>query len=608
MNWLFIAVIAQTIFGTSNIFDKLFLNRSVPDPFVFTFWLGMLELFGLALVPFGFVAIPLHVILVALLSGAVFIVSLFFLYSALSRGGAFDTLLVNGIFYALATLAFSAGFLHNTFAFSDWVGFLLLLSGSVVFFFAEPKTFRLAPNLFIFVSACLMALSTVLGKIVFLQSPFITGFVWIKTGGFLFTLLFLLAPSLRRRIMEMTLDLKISNRMLYLANRAYAGLGTVLVDYAISLGPPALVTSVEGYKFVVIFVAGWFLLGERFYGKALVGKIIATILVVAGLAWLALGDYAGSLPVNEHRPIQWGVTFSEKFSKDLSLDWQKNFLAIADELHPQKIRLIAYWDLIENNRGAFDFADLDWQIAEAAKRNISVVLVVGMKVPRWPECHNPQWANALATEDRESALRDYMKIVVEHYRMNPAIIMWQVENEPYLMFGNCTARGNNFLEKEIVLVKLLDATRPVLVTDGGEFGLWNRAARAGDVFGTTMYRRVYPKFIGSIFGVIEYPLSPSYFRLKEKFVRWVIGDAQKKFIVVELQAEPWEPVSLSQVSYEEQIKNFNRDYFVKTIAYAKETGFNEYYLWGSEWWYWLKEKHNDSSMWGEAKNILEFKN
>lgn len=201
-----------------------------------------------------------------------------------------------------------------------------------------------------------------------------------------------------------------------------------------------------------------------------------------------------------------------------------------------------------------------------------------------------------------------MKVVVEHYRANQSIIMWQIENEPYLMFGNCATRGKNFLEKEIALVKSLDTTRPVLVTDGGEFGLWYRAARAGDIFGTTMYRRVYPRFIGPLFGVIEYPLSPSYFRLKEKFVRWVIGDPQKKFIVVELQGEPWEPVALSQVPYEEQLKNFNREYFAKTIAYAKEAGFDEYYLWGSEWWYWLWEKHNDASVWNEAKNVLEFRN
>jgi len=28
------------------------------------------------------------------------------------------------------------------------------------------------------------------------------------------------------------------------------------------------------------------------------------------------------------------------------------------------------------------------------------------------------------------------------------------------------------------------------------------------------------------------------------------------------------------------------------------------YLWGSEWWYWLKEKQNDPKIWEEAKNLI----
>ena len=95
-----------------------------------------------------------------------------------------------------------------------------------------------------------------------------------------------------------------------------------------------------------------------------------------------------------------------------------------------------------------------------------------------------------------------------------------------------------------------------------------------------------------------------YFRIKEKIIRFLINDYNKRFIVIELQAEPWSPKGLWEISYEEQMRLFRLDYFIGTIKYAKETGFDEYYLWGAEWWYYLKEKYNDSRYWDYGKILF----
>src|SRR3989338_9100864 len=230
-----------------------------------------------------------------------------------------------------------------------------------------------------------------------------------------------------------------------------------------------------------------------------------------------------------------------------------------------------------------------------------------MKVPRWPECFIPSWVDPLAPEEREDALREYMRMVVERYKKNPEIKIWQVENEPYLAFGECPDRPDGFLEKEIALVKSIDPSRPVLVTDGGEFGDWYRAVMAGDVFGTTMYRKVYPRFLGPIFGVIDYPIAPSFFPFKEKLVRFLTGERDKLFLAVELQGEAWGEAELHLLPLEEQFAIFPPEYFQETIEYARETGFDEYYLWGAEWWYWLKEKQNKPEMWDIAKETIQSK-
>ena len=55
---------------------------------------------------------------------------------------------------------------------------------------------------------------------------------------------------------------------------------------------------------------------------------------------------------------------------------------------------------------------------------------------------------------------------------------------------------------------------------------------------------------------------------------------------------------------EEQLKSFELDFFKDTIEYAKLTGFDEYYLWGAEWWYYMKVNERPE-FWEEAKKLWE---
>jgi len=48
----------------------------------------------------------------------------------------------------------------------------------------------------------------------------------------------------------------------------------------------------------------------------------------------------------------------------------------------------------------------------------------------------------------------------------------------------------------------------------------------------------------------------------------------------------------------------NLDRFRKNIEFARQTGLSEFYLWGSEWWYWMKEKQNNPDIWYEAKKLF----
>lgn len=293
------------------------------------------------------------------------------------------------------------------------------------------------------------------------------------------------------------------------------------------------------------------------------------------------------------RKINWGTTFEKDFAKKLGLDWQATYLAILDDLEMKKIRLAARWSDIEPVENNFNYTDLDWQVNEAANREVKVILAVGYRLPRWPECHDPSWI-----QDLRPAVLAYIEKTVNHYKDNPAIFAWQVENEPFLPFGECPPFSVNLLDEEIALVKKLD-NRPVIITDSGELSIWVRAAKRADIFGTTMYRWVWNQYLGSY----EYPIPPVFFRVKERLTRLFVGQ-EKPFIVIELQAEPWTHKQIYEISIEEQLKLMSFSEVKKTISYAKKTGFSDYYLWGVEWWYYLKQ-NDHPEYWDYFKGLVE---
>ena len=299
------------------------------------------------------------------------------------------------------------------------------------------------------------------------------------------------------------------------------------------------------------------------------------------------------------KEISWGVNFSQKHAQNLGLDWKETYSALLDDLKVKNIKLITHWDLIELNEGKYYFEDLDWQIKKAEEKDARLLLVIGMKTGRWPECHIPGWAKNLNKEEQQKEILEMIEEVVLRYRDRASVGAWQVENEPFFPFGECPWVDKNFLKKEIDLVKSLDSqSRPIVISDSGEGSLWVNAAKLGDIVGTTLYKKVWFRQLGNY---IYYPFPPIFYWRKAQLIEKIFD---KKVIVVELQAEPWGPKLLYESPLEEQEKTMNLERFKANIEFAKKTGLDEFYLWGGEWWCWLKEKQNNPEIWNEAKKLF----
>jgi hypothetical protein len=325
-------------------------------------------------------------------------------------------------------------------------------------------------------------------------------------------------------------------------------------------------------------------------------KVIGWILLTLVIIILLLLAYFNFPIKKSNEKVELGVTFSSRYAQDIKVDWQANFIAILDDLGVRKIRIPVYWDLVEKEKGQYDFSQLDWQLQEAGKRQAEVILVVGQKVPRWPECAIPSWAQN-DDQIRKSRLLKFINTVVERYKNEPVVKFWQVENEPFLKFGICPPLDVQLLDMEIGLVHLLDPSRKIIVTDSGELSLWISAAKRADVFGTTMYRTIWKEG----FGYFTYPVGPRFFHFK-KWLAKVFTD-QENFIVIELQTEHWVAGWTTSRPLEEQFNSMDAVRLKENVEFSQKVGFPEVYLWGVEWWYWLKVEKNIPDLWNQAKEL-----
>ena len=298
--------------------------------------------------------------------------------------------------------------------------------------------------------------------------------------------------------------------------------------------------------------------------------------------------------------IQYGMSFNTMYARELNLDWKETYDAILDELGVRHIRLAAHWPMVEPINDVYNFDELDYQLQRAEEVGAEVVFAVGRRLPRWPECHVPEWAKDLTREERQQQTLDYVTIVINRYKNSSVIKYWQIENEPYLeVFAkeHCGEFDEEFFEREVAHFRSLDDTRPFLVTDSGNLGRWTGPYKHGDAFGTSVYVHFWNPELGQFRTV----LPPWFYRVKANMMRLMYGE--KETILIELSAEPWLLEPITQVDIEIQYSRMDMAKFEDILEYAEDTRFAKQYLWGAEWWYWL-HKQEHSEIWERGKELF----
>ncbi|HSW81502.1 MAG TPA: beta-galactosidase [Candidatus Saccharimonas sp.] len=314
---------------------------------------------------------------------------------------------------------------------------------------------------------------------------------------------------------------------------------------------------------------------------------------------VAFVQILNSFVFTEVQHPNYGVSFSIKQARNLGLDWKANFLALVDDLQFKNLRLMSYWDESEPIRGQLNFADLDWQMDQAAKRGVKVSLAVGLRQPRWPECHEPTWTAKLSGNAWKQALYAYIQIVVDRYKNNPALASWQLENEgENNWFGTCDAPDRQRLNEEFNFMKQWDPNHPVEMSLSDEHGLPINPP-VPDAYGFSVYRVIWNDKIPPN-GYIYYPTPIWYHRLRAAVIQLM---QHRPTFIHEMQMEPWGPQDFKNLSIAEQNQSMSVAQIHQNFIFGRKLGMNDIYLWGGEWWYWRKV-NGDPSIWNAVKTEL----
>lgn len=290
-----IAVVAHGLIGISLLWDKILLQRPATRNLAnYVFWLGGMSILGVLLIPFGFTLPSVAIAGLAVGTGAIHLAAIWFYYAALKLGEASETLAVMGGFAPLATALIGIPLLAKPLGNSSELAIALMVGGGFVMFVAERLNWRrVLPS--ILLSAGLFGLTNVLQKVVFNATGFVTGYVFFTMGTFLGAMALLIRPLWRQEIVRHSEEAPPKSKLWYFVNRFLSGVGSFLVFFAISRTSPAVVSAIEGLRYVIIFFGAFLItkfkpdwLREDFHRRVLVGKSIATGLIVAGLVMIGV--------------------------------------------------------------------------------------------------------------------------------------------------------------------------------------------------------------------------------------------------------------------------------------------------------------------------------
>jgi len=315
--WLLITIGAYFINAGVYVADKFLLSKKIHSSIAYAFYVGIWSIFNVVLLALAPWLPNGRELVLDLLAGFLFLITLVFWYKALHQSEASRVVPIVGALVPIFSFILSFVFLGETLSQRQLLAFAILIAGGVLISIKHTKVYlykrvvnrfrevvgdifgevpagaqptsRLLVNSV--VAAVFFACYYVLMKYIYTYQPFIGSFVWSRLGSFIGVLLMLFIPDWRRVIFAQQKGAKTPKNMFYfLSVRLLAAAAFIMINYAISLGNVAIVNALQGVQYLFLFVIILLIsskfpkvLNEELGGGVLLQKLIGTAMVCLGL-------------------------------------------------------------------------------------------------------------------------------------------------------------------------------------------------------------------------------------------------------------------------------------------------------------------------------------
>lgn len=301
MLWLILSIAAYFILAVVFLVDKYLLTSAIPNARVYAFYIGILGIGVLILMPFtNFYVLAAGDIFLSFLSGAAFLAGIFWFFKGLKNFEASRIVPAVGGFLPIFTFLLLYLFAQEreSLNFGQSFAFIMLVAGSILITLEKSTIFSLQSIKVSVIAAFLLAISFVAAKFVYLNHPFLLALIWIKLGGVIFALVFLFDREVRNSLWPKKLKISRKTAVLFFGGQAAGAFANLLQNWAVALAPllyVAFINALQGVQYVFLLVLAVLLswkfpqiLQEELRGGAIVQKITAILFLGIGLSFLAL--------------------------------------------------------------------------------------------------------------------------------------------------------------------------------------------------------------------------------------------------------------------------------------------------------------------------------
>lgn len=300
MNWLFIALVAYFLLAIANLLDKFLVEKVLGSARAYTFMTAMMGLVVFVGAPWflfwpGLVMFGFNIFL-----GALFALALLLLYASLRRGEASRSLVLIGGSTPIFSAPLAFWFLGDGFSQRQILAILFLCLGLLIIAFLpkQKKNFweklgskfslnNYNPRTSIFLailSGLCYALFFVGTKLAYQEQDFLSVFLWTRLGAAFFAIFILFSKRARQEILGLFKKKPGNNKKqgLLVFNQILGSGGFVLQNYAIYLGPVAIVNALQGLQYAWIIILGAII--SIFVPKIMKEDTSKAVLIKKGLA------------------------------------------------------------------------------------------------------------------------------------------------------------------------------------------------------------------------------------------------------------------------------------------------------------------------------------